>query len=112
MVGKSADKKEDIRSFMKARMLLCCLLKDVFSEIKVVYDDTTLSYDTVRRWKKKFNSDLQSVKNTPKSGIPKRATKNENVANVKEILEKDARYTMRDLARMVGISLSIVHFFL
>lgn len=112
MVGKSVDKKEEIRAYIKARTLLGCSLKDIFSEIKVVYGNTSLSYDTVRRWKKKFDSGLQSVENTPKSGRPKRATAKENVAKVKEIIEKDARYTVRDIARMVGISLSSVQFIL
>ena len=38
-----------------------------FSEIKVVYGYTSLCK---RRWKKKFDSDLQSVKNASNSGRP------------------------------------------
>ena len=40
MVGKSVDKKEEIRAYIKARTLLGCSLKDIFSEIKVVYGNT------------------------------------------------------------------------
>ena len=68
-----------------------------------------MSYDTVRRWKKKFESGVESIKNAPKSGRPKSASRKEIVSNIKEIIEGDARFTVRDIARKVGISLSTVH---
>ena len=40
MVGKSVDKKEEIRGHIKTRSLLGCSFKDIFSEIKVVYRNT------------------------------------------------------------------------
>ena len=48
--------------------------KQIFAEISVVYGPTNASYDTVRRWKKKFDFGLDSVKNAPKSGRPKSAS--------------------------------------
>ena len=50
------------------------------------------------RWKKKFDSVLESIENAPKSGRPKSASCDENVSKVKEISERDARYTVRDIA--------------
>ena len=67
-----------------------------------------MSYDTVRRWKK-IESGLESIENAPKSGRPKAAYCDENVSKVKEIVERDARYTAHDIAQMVGISLSSLH---
>ena len=52
------------------------------------------------------------VENTPKSGRPKLANAKENVAKIKVLIEKDTRYTVRDIARMVGLSLSSVQFVL
>ena len=69
-----------------------------------------MSYDTVRRWKNE--SGVESIKNTPKSGRPKFASRKEIVSKIKEIIEGDARFTVRDIARKVGISLSMVHFIL
>ena len=69
-------------------------------------------YDTVRRWKKKFESGVESIKNAPKSGRPKSASRKEIVSKIKEIIEGDARFTVRDIARKVGISLSTVHLIL
>ena len=68
-----------------------------------------VSYDTVLRWKKKFESGVESIKNAPKSGRPKSASRKEIVAKIKEIIEGDDRFTVRDIARKVDISLSTVH---
>ena len=65
-----------------------------------------MSYDTVRRWKNKFASGVESIKTAPKSGRPKFASRKEIVSKIKEIIEEDARFTVRDIARKVGISLS------
>ena len=71
-----------------------------------------MSYDTVRSWKNKFESGVGSIKNAPKSGRPKFASRKEIVSNIKVIIEGDARSTVRDIARKVGISLSTVHLIL
>ena len=68
-----------------------------------------MSYDTDRRWKKKFESGVESIQNAPKSGRLKSASRKEIVSKIKEIIEGDARFTVRDIARKVGISLSTVH---
>ena len=71
-----------------------------------------MSYDTVRRWKNKFESCIQSIKNASKSGRPNFASRKEIVSKIKAIIEGEARFTVRDIARKVGISLSMVHLIL
>jgi hypothetical protein len=61
---------------------------------------------------KKFESGVECIKNAPKSGRPKFAFPNEIVSKIKDIIEGDARFTVRNIARQVGISLSTVHFIL
>ena len=68
-----------------------------------------MSYDTVRRWRNKFESGVESIRNAQKSGRLKFASRKEIVSKIKEIIEGDARFTARDIARKVGISLSTVH---
>ena len=63
-----------------------------------------MSYDTVRSWKNTFESGVESIKNAPKSGSPKFASRKEIIG--------DARFTVRDIARKVSISLSTVHLIL
>ena len=62
--------------------------------------------------KNKFESGVESNKNAHKSGRPKFASRKEIVSKIKEIIEGDARFTVRDIARKVGISLSTVHLIL
>ena len=68
-----------------------------------------MSYDTVRRWKNIFESCVESIKNAPKSDRAKIASRKEIVSKIKETIEGDASFTVRDIARNVGISLSMVH---
>ena len=82
------------------------------TEIFTAFGPSCVSYDTVRRWKKKFQSGVESIKNAPKSGRPKSASRKEIISKIKEIIEGDARFTVCDIARKVGISLSTVHLIL
>ena len=108
MVGRSVDKKDEIRVCIQACSKLGCSLKQLMTEISTAYGPSCVSYDTVPRWKKKF----ESIKNAPKSGRPKSASRKEIISKIKEIIEGDARFIVRDIARKVGISLSMVHLIL
>ena len=105
MVGRSVDKKDEIRAYSKARSKLSCSLKKLMTEISTAFGPSCVSSDTVRRWK--FDSGVESIKNAPKS-----ASRKQIVSKIKEIIEGDARFTVRDIARKVGISLSTVHLIL
>ena len=50
--------------------------------------------------------DVESINNAPNSGRTKFASGKETVSKIKEIIEGNARFTVRDIARKVGISLS------
>ena len=112
MVGRSVDKNDEIRAYIKARSKLGCSLKKLMTEISTAFGPSCVSYDTVPRFKKKFESGVESIKNAPKSGRPKSAFHKEIVSKIKEIIEGDARFTVCDIARKVGISLSTVHLIL
>ena len=96
----------------KLAQKLGCSLKKLMTEISTAFGPSCVSYDTVWRWKKKFESRVESIKNAPKSGRPKSESRKEIVSKIKEIIEGDARFTVRDIARKVGISLSTVHLIL
>ena len=68
------------------------------TEISTAYGPTRVSYDIVRHWKKKIESGVESIKNEPKSGRPKSATRKDIVSKIKEIMEGNARFTVRDIA--------------
>ena len=80
LVGKSVAKKKEIRANIKARSKVGCSLKQIFAEISVDNRITNASYETVRRWKKKFYTGLESIENAPKSGRPKSESCDEPVS--------------------------------
>ena len=88
------------------------VLWQLITEISAVYGPSCVSYDLVRRWKKKFESGVESIKNAQKSGRPKSASGKEIVSKIREIIEGDSRFTVRDIARQVGISQSTIHLIL
>ena len=47
-----------------------------------------MSYDTVRRWKNKFESGVESIKKAPKSGSPEFASRKEIVLMIKKSLKE------------------------
>ena len=112
MVGRSVDKKDEILAYVQAHSKLGCSLRQLMTEISTAYGPSCVSYDTVRSWKKKFEADVESIKNAPKSGRPKSVSRKEIISKIKEIIEGDARFTVHDIARKVGISLSTVHLIL
>ena len=112
IVGRSVDKKDEIQAYIKAHSKLGCSLKKLMTEISTAFGPSCVSYDTVQRWKKKFESGVESIKNAPKSGRPKSASCKEIVSKIKEIIEGYARFTVPDIAGKVGISLSTVHLIL
>ena len=103
MVGSSVDKKDEIRAYIQARSKLGCPLKQLMTKISTAYGPSCVSYDTVRRLKKKFESGVESIKIAPKSGRPKSVSCIENVSKLKEIIEGDARFTVHDIARKEGL---------
>ena len=90
---------------------LAVFLKQLMTELSSAYGPSCVSYVTVRRLKNKFESGVESIKNAPKSGRTKFASRKEIVSIIKEIIERDARLTVH-IARKVGISLSTVYLIL
>ena len=89
-VGKSVAKKEEIRD------KIGCSLKQIFAAISVVYGSVNVSCDMVCRWKKKFDSGLESIENALiLEG--QSASCDEIVSKVKEIIERDAMYTVHNI---------------
>ena len=62
MVGRSFDKKDEIRAYIQARSKLGCSLRQLVTKISTAYGPSCVSYDTVRRWKKKYESGVESIK--------------------------------------------------
>ena len=68
MVGRSFEKKDEIRAYTQARSKLGGSLRQLMTEISTAYGRSCASYDTVRWWIKKFESDVEFIKNA-RTGI-------------------------------------------
>jgi transposase len=64
------------------------------TELSTAYGPSCVSYDRVRRWKKKFESGVECIRNAPKSGRPKSASRNEIVSKIKNIIEGDSQFVI------------------
>ena len=59
MVGRSVDHKNEIRAYIKARSKLGCSLKQLITELSNAFRPSSVSYDTFRRLKNKFEFDVE-----------------------------------------------------
>lgn len=102
----------EIRSYIKNRSNLGISAKLIFNEIQTLYGDQAVSYRTVARWNKKFREGVESLENNPRTGRKISKTTIAAEAKIQNLINTDARYTVRELAKATGISLSKVHFIL
>ena len=66
-------------------------------------------YSTVCRWVAKFKSRVQQLKDAARPGRTATTTTEYKIKNICDLLEKDARFTVRQLARFTNRPLSQVH---
>ena len=62
MVGRSVDQKDEIQAYTKARSKLGCSLKELITEFSDTYGPSSVSSDTIRRWKNKFEFGVKAIK--------------------------------------------------
>ena len=112
MVGKRAENVIEIRAYIKGRSLLGLKPVDIHREVCDIYGQGQMSYMTICRWVARFKSGHQQLKDAAHTGRPATTTTKQNISRIRQILEKDARYTVRQLARMTSLTLARVHWIL
>ena len=70
---------------------------------------TNFLFSSATRWCKKFKSGVDSVEDAPHARRPKTATSQKIVEKVMNLVATDARFTTRDIAKCVGISVGAAH---
>ena len=66
MVGRSVDKKDEIRAYIQACSKLGYSLKQLMTEISTADGPSCMSFDTVQQWKKKFDPGVETIKKCTK----------------------------------------------
>jgi len=72
--------------------------------LTVAYGESTLSKKNVYKWYKLFQEGRENVNDEPRSGRPSTSKNDENVQEVKEIVLKNRRITIREIADDLNIS--------
>ncbi|KYQ49655.1 hypothetical protein ALC60_11269 [Trachymyrmex zeteki] len=72
--------------------------------IYVAYGESTLSKKNVYKWYKLFQEGRENVNDEPRSGRPSTSKTDENVQEVKEIVLKNRRITIREIVDDLNIS--------
>ena len=75
IVSRSVDQKAEIRAYIKTLSNLGFSLKQLMTELSTANGPTRVFHDTVRCWKNNFESGVKSIKNAPKPGRPKFASR-------------------------------------
>lgn len=109
MPGKRVENRLEIRAYIKGRSLLGLQAKDIHREVCDIYGEGQMSRSTVFRWVAKFKSGEQQLEDAARSGRPKTSVTKKNIGKIRNLINTDARYTVRQLARLTSLSLAIVH---
>ena len=98
------DQKTEIRSYIKCRIRLNIASKQIFNELCGIYGPQTISMRTDFRLVKAFKAGKFSVEDDTRPGRPKTSVTKANIADVKIVVEQDARLSVKDIASCTGIS--------
>uniref|UniRef100_A0A915KPM9 Mos1 transposase HTH domain-containing protein n=1 Tax=Romanomermis culicivorax TaxID=13658 RepID=A0A915KPM9_ROMCU len=63
--------------------------KQIYANLRKVYDEPAFPYSTVARWESVFNLAPQSLKDCPRSGRPSRAIKEETMTKMGQMVEEN-----------------------
>ena len=102
------EKISEQRVYCKIQAQLGFPPTEIHAHLQKVYGNGALKYDTVCKWVRRFNDGRESFENDPWVGRPVSLLTEKNVATVKKLIEKDARYTMLEIEELSGIHSSSV----
>ena len=81
--------------------------------LTVAYVDSTMSKTQAYEWYKEFKAGRTVVDDLPRSGRPSTSVTDKNIEKVKEIVLKDRRVSIREIAADLGVSFgsvqSVIH---
>ena len=98
------DQKTEIHSYIKCRIRLNIDSKQILNELCGIYGPQTISMRTVFKCDKAFKAGKFSVEDDTRPGRPKTSVTKATIADVKIVVEQDARLSVKDIASCTGIS--------
>ena len=78
-------------------------ITQIKDELDSVYGDSAPSFTTVKFWTVEFKRGRKSLGEDERSGRPKTATSDENLAKVHQMVLDDRRIKMREIAEVMNM---------
>jgi len=82
---------------------------ETFASLTDADGDATLSRTMVFKWHKAFNEGRENVEDDPRSGRPISSTNDQTVEEVRAVMAKDRRLSVRMIAQETGLNKNAVH---
>ena len=96
--------KIEYRAVIKYLFLKGNTPTQIKDELDSVYGDSAPSFTTVKFWAAEFKRGRKSLGDDERSGRPKTATTDENIAKVHEMVLDDRRIKVREIAEVMNMS--------
>ena len=109
MTGKRANNMLEIKAFIKGRSQLSIKPLDIHCEVCNIFGEDQMSYRMICRWVAKFRTRQQQLQDTAHTGHPATTTTKSNIEKICNTLQKDSRFTARQLAQLTNLSLVQAH---
>ncbi|XP_060594912.1 histone-lysine N-methyltransferase SETMAR-like [Ruditapes philippinarum] len=104
MAGKYSVNNVEIRAYIKARMTFWLSGEAIHKELCRIYGPSVVSERTVQRWIVKFKSGTESLNDASGRGRKHTVVTKNNIKKVQELINKEARYTVSEIAKYTGTS--------
>lgn len=78
--------------------------KEIHDDMQTTLGESAPSYTTVKKWVAEFKRGRENIEDDPRSGRPMTSTTEENINKVCDLILKDRRLTIREIADTIGIS--------
>ena len=101
--------EEEQKGFIKIQYFRSKKAIEIHRGLQEACGDNALSYRGVCRWVASFSAGRDSTKDEHRTGRPISITDKYHVEKVKELIDKDRRYTVEEIAQELDISEGSVH---
>lgn len=97
------DEKKEQRTCIKFCFNLGKSATETYGIIRQAFSEQSMSRSQVFEWYARFKSGRKSTEDDERSGRPPTSTTTENITKIQQIIQKDPRQTIHDVADELGI---------